>query len=452
MLPYDNSNSMFTHHVFNVNKKQIAELQHPDTNIKKYVDDIIFANLNLQYSFHQRTNNIKYKSNQFQYATLFICLKKDTINIDGVCGNCAIVIDDTVIVKKKSMVKIKILVTPQHFKTNKIILVGNQIDNRAHLLNIDMIRKYETCNILLCKKDSNINFDEKIAVDVNFETFGTILNILNGIVKITDVSNDILNEMDKLGLVKPEYMLMKKFVDKKTSDILLQLNCFTNSDELMIFAPSDEMYANFKNIFSLSKNIVPIQMICVNHKKPNVDYMVGINIYDSIPIYYLETARADKPADKMIEEEINKETFDISTWIDGKKCDDPRDVNEIITKMLLCDYYGTFKHYTNRKIEKCGPQASFVSDKIYSDKHDAFVGQYILNYINCLKMENDIYIPEGFKRKLKNFLNIRIVDYDVCYLSNIIRKLLINNVEFKYHYCSEVNNCYYHLNILKMCH
>src|SRR5688572_3694776 len=214
---------MFTDHIFNLKKEQVDKLS-SNTDIKKYVDDVILVHLNSlnsQYMFHQRTNKKRYLSSELTYATLFISLKGNLKMKNE--GNCIIMIDDAVVKNAKSILKINILVTPHRFTTDKIILIGNSIDNRVHLLHSDIIKKYETCNILLCKKDSEIKFDERIVLDVDFEMFGRILGVLYGETRIVDTSVEVLNEMDKLGLIKAEYMLMKQFVDKETNNMLLDL-------------------------------------------------------------------------------------------------------------------------------------------------------------------------------------------------------------------------------------
>uniref|UniRef100_A0A6C0C947 Uncharacterized protein n=1 Tax=viral metagenome TaxID=1070528 RepID=A0A6C0C947_9ZZZZ len=420
---------MFTHFAFDLKKEH------------RLNDDVILKYLNSfdsRYMFHRRINDQKYKSDQLQYATLFVSSKGNLkLNSNDKGCECVVAIDGIAIKNKKSASKISILVTPHNFETDQIILVGNPVDDRVHLVHFDFIKKYESCNILLCKKDSEMNFDESIVLDVSFEMFGEILNVLHGETKITDVTDEILNEMDKLGLVKAELMMMKRFVDKERNDMLLSLNSFVDGKKLMIMARSRDMYEYFKDILSPNKNVVPTQIFCVNHKKPNIDYIFGINIYDSIPIYYLATAWPDKPEEEMIIEKHNSENFDTSTWIDAKKCDNPNDVNEIIRKMLLSDYYGTFSHYGYDVL------SDYVSIGIYSENSDRFIQQYVANYVNSVKIENNINVPIIPKMKRKKILNVRFTEYDVNYLSKKIRHQMINHIKFRYIDCQSVDRYYY---------
>jgi hypothetical protein len=267
--------------------------------------------------------------------------------------------------------------------------------------------------------------------------FGKILNVLYGETRIPDVSPEVMSEMDKLGLVKAEYVLIKQFVDKETKDTLMRFNSFVDGKELMIMAKSNDMYTSFKNIMSANKNIIPIQMICVNHKKPNIDYILGINIYESIPIYYLATTWPYKPDEKMVVEKINDESFDISTWVDTKILDKTGDINEIITKMLLSDYYKTFNHYGHH------PLKNYVSDQIYSKNNSVFMQQYIVNYINSLKIENNINIPGRYERDHNQFLNYRFAVCDVNDISKKIRHQLVNHAKFRYECCTDIAGSYY---------
>jgi len=395
---------------------------------KKTSPEEILVELNgsqSKYSFFQRTNKKKYVSHDFVMGHVYVCKKDACVTYDGVqmTKNDGIIVTTKLLENANNFTRIDVVIVAQNLfgtNPNKLIMVGNNNDNQVHLIRISDIKKYESNAILMCKKDSDVAFDCAIKVDVSFKQFGKIIKQLKNNTCMDDVPSSVLNAMDKIGFVDPSYFAIRTIVDDNRSRILRTMNDFAQGKERTITLPTKEMWDSYAKI--LPKNMIPLQFVCLNwvprrnftkvncEKIRDINFILGINVYDNVPIYYRTIPWDDD------EEE------DPADWITQKKCDNYRDRNEVVTKMFLEDPQGVFEHYYS---DEYGAHAAYLTETIYHADDDVFFGQYVRNLENCINLEKgEMYNMTKMMFTPSDFFGMKMLDFDVLDVAVNVKKVI----------------------------
>jgi hypothetical protein len=192
-------------------------------------------------------------------------------------------------------------------------------DNRTYTIQKDIALQYPDSILSLyfaSESDDPINLQ-----DINYESFGDIFEVINGRKEMWTLNNNMLNFMDKYGLVNESLLLIHQYLNENFNSEMLSIKKFIDGDIKCIFPDSFEKYNKYKQIFSKHKNIIPVQVTIES------DAIVCVHIYECIPIYYFNQLK--------LYLDRNNET------IKNLKFENITDVNmmkyEMIVKNLGCD-------------------------------------------------------------------------------------------------------------------
>lgn len=394
---------------------------------KKTSSEEILVELNgsqNKYSFFQRTNKKKYLSHDFVVGHMYVCKKDTCVSYNGIqmTKNDGIIVIEKLLKDANNFTRIDVVIVAQKLfgvNSNKLIMVGNNDSNQVHLIRISDIKKYESNAILMCKKDSNVAFDCAIKIDILFEQFGEIIKQLKNDTPTDDVSSSVLRAMDKIGLVDPSYFAMRTIIDDNRSRILRTMNDFVQGKERTITLPTKEMWDSYAKI--LPKNMVPVQFVCLNWvprrnfakincgKIRDTNFILGINVYDNVPIYYRTIPWDDG------------EEGDPTDWIMQKKCDNYRDRNEVVTKMFL-DPQRVFERYYS---DEYGAHAAYLTETIYHTDDSVFFGQYVRNLENCINLEKgEMHNMTKMMFKPSDFFGMKTLDFDILDVAANVQKVI----------------------------
>jgi hypothetical protein len=286
----------------------IGELNSKHTKNKFHIVrdelDVIKYAKNDYFAAHQ--DFVKFHCKYLKCATILICLHADceggitklyfpddekNIKETKTTGGCLMLRNEVYHSGEKLksgtkiILKVNIFITPLHIYDQKIvndnfIVIGFNKDNRIFIIPNNIVDKFKNSFITLCKSDVIIPMHEKIIVDVEYDAFEKVYEILFDPKKRLDASRETINLLDKYGFVDNMMYLVDELMHKKKMSEMQKINDFIENKQLAYLTQNVGDYETFKKIFCEHEHIIPISIIF------DKDKLVSMNVYNGIPIYY----------------------------------------------------------------------------------------------------------------------------------------------------------------------
>lgn len=158
------------------------------------------------------------------------------------------------------------------------IIIGFPNDERIYTISEYVSLKYP--NSIFSLYFASETSEPIILQDMNYESFGQIFDVIHDMRDQWTLDNDILNWMDKYGLVNDSLYLTQRYMNEKFNTKMLSIKKFIDGETKAIIPNSFEKYREYKQIFSNHKNIIPVQVTVDGNE------IICVHIYECIPIYY----------------------------------------------------------------------------------------------------------------------------------------------------------------------
>jgi len=219
-------------------------------------------------------------------------------------------------------------------------------NNRTYQIAFDVIEKYPNSILYGYWTANNKIVDESVTLNIDYDAFGIVYDVMCGTLNQWDVPPNILEWMDMYGFVNDILYKFQYDLNKKRNEKLIMISDFMNGKINFLSATTRENYTEMKKIFKNSKNIMPVQII------ESFDEIVGINILNGIPIFSTDCINHKKYTfyDLSVEDNIN--------------------INDIRKKMLLHVLIKSDKH----NLEKMDID---VSSNFFSDDEIVYIEEAI---------------------------------------------------------------------------
>ena len=370
---------------------------------------------------------VKFKCDHLKCCSLLICLyanckggetrlylKEGVIDIPNTktTGGCLMfrnevihegvhVVNGTKVILKANLYMIPLSIKNYKIHGDDFVLIGFKNDDRVFILQMDIIKKYPHSALFGYCEHHKLELGEKLILDtIDYETFGKIYDRL--LDPTLEISSDMMKLMDQHGLVDETVCSVSKIFDECKNQEMKMFNDFMNGAEKFYLTKNAEDYTKFKKIFANRPDIIPIQLISTNNK------IIGINVFNGIPIYYGEST---------------KDVCFLSEHIPGPI----HEINIPYARkvMLFTNYYenpNTVEDVTMWREHRADP------NNFYSEDELVYLQEFIKVYSLDTEMRHDENFNESYQRKHPNWDNYKRVKkmfrYDISDLETKIHDII----------------------------